>query len=68
VLLLLQLDAQMMALLIQNMDRLDEQIKEEADGVHNSLGIVISLFRGAIEEADGVQNSLSVIISFFMMY
>lgn len=28
-----------MALLVQNLDRLDEQIKEEADGVHNSLGI-----------------------------
>lgn len=35
-----QLDAQLMALLIQNMDRLDEQIKEEADGVHNSLGML----------------------------
>jgi beta-catenin-like protein 1 len=34
------LDAQIFALLIQNMDRLDETIKEESDGVHNSLAIV----------------------------
>jgi hypothetical protein len=23
---------------VQNMDRLDENVKEEADGIHNSLG------------------------------
>lgn len=27
-----------MALLVQNMERLDELVKEEADGVHNTLG------------------------------
>lgn len=27
-----------MALLVQNMERLDEQVKEEADGVYNTLG------------------------------
>lgn len=27
-----------MALLVQNMERLDEAVKEEADGVHNTLG------------------------------
>lgn len=27
-----------MALLVQNMERLNEQVKEEADGVYNTLG------------------------------
>jgi len=26
------------ALLVQNMERLDEQVKEEADGIYNTLG------------------------------
>lgn len=37
-LLLLQLDGQVVALLVQNMERLDETVKEESDGVHNTLG------------------------------
>ena len=32
-----------MALLVQNMERLDENIKEEADGIHNTLGIIENL-------------------------
>lgn len=28
----------MVALMVQNMERLDETVKEEADGVHNTLG------------------------------
>lgn len=32
------LEGQITALLIQNMERLDESVKEEADGVYNSLG------------------------------
>ena len=28
----------MVALLVQNMERLDEAVKEEADGVYNTLG------------------------------
>lgn len=28
----------MVALLVQNMERLDEQVKEEADGIYNTLG------------------------------
>uniref|UniRef100_A0AAY4AU84 Beta-catenin-like protein 1 n=1 Tax=Denticeps clupeoides TaxID=299321 RepID=A0AAY4AU84_9TELE len=31
---------QIVALLVQNMERLDEQVKEEADGVHNTLSII----------------------------
>uniref|UniRef100_A0A8C5AW52 Catenin beta like 1 n=1 Tax=Gadus morhua TaxID=8049 RepID=A0A8C5AW52_GADMO len=31
---------QVVALLVQNMERLDEQVKEEADGVYNTLAIV----------------------------
>lgn len=34
----LQLEGQVVALLVQNMERLDEQVKEEADGIHNTLG------------------------------
>ncbi|XP_077982087.1 beta-catenin-like protein 1 [Glandiceps talaboti] len=34
------LDNQVVATLVQNMDRLDEGVKEEADGIHNSLGII----------------------------
>lgn len=36
--LLLQVDGQIVAILVQNMERLDENNKEEADGVHNTLG------------------------------
>lgn len=34
----LQLECQIVALLVQNLERLDESVKEEADGVHNTLG------------------------------
>lgn len=33
------LNGQVIALLVTNMERLDESVKEEADGVYNSLGI-----------------------------
>ena len=32
------IENQIVAVLVQNMERLDETVKEEADGVHNSLG------------------------------
>uniref|UniRef100_A0A4W5PNK4 Beta-catenin-like protein 1 n=1 Tax=Hucho hucho TaxID=62062 RepID=A0A4W5PNK4_9TELE len=34
------LEGQVVALLVQNMERLDEQVKEEADGVYNTLAII----------------------------
>ena len=34
-----QLDGQVVAMLVQNLERLDENVKEEADGVHNTLGM-----------------------------
>uniref|UniRef100_G1PT61 Beta-catenin-like protein 1 n=1 Tax=Myotis lucifugus TaxID=59463 RepID=G1PT61_MYOLU len=37
---LLKVDGQVVALLVQNLERLDESVKEEADGVHNTLAIV----------------------------
>jgi beta-catenin-like protein 1 len=37
------LEHQVIALLVQNLDRLDETVKEEADGVHNSLSIIENL-------------------------
>lgn len=33
-----QLEGQVVALLVQSMERLDEQVKEEADGIYNTLG------------------------------
>lgn len=41
VFLLLQVDGQIVAILVQNMERLDENNKEEADGVHNTLGNIL---------------------------
>lgn len=37
------LEHQVIALLIQNLDRLDETVKEEAEGVHNTLAIIENL-------------------------
>lgn len=34
---LLQLEGQLIAMLVQNMERLDEAVKEESEGVHNTL-------------------------------
>lgn len=33
-----QIEGQIVALLVQNLDRLDEVVKEEGEGVHNTLG------------------------------
>ena len=38
------LDQQAISLLTQNLDRLDESNKDEADGVHNTLAIFENLF------------------------
>ncbi|GIY02398.1 beta-catenin-like protein 1 [Caerostris darwini] len=37
------LEAQVIALLVQNLERLDESVKEESEGVHNTLAIVENL-------------------------
>ncbi|XP_054722689.1 beta-catenin-like protein 1 [Uloborus diversus] len=37
------LEAQVVALLVQNLERLDEGVREEAEGVHDTLGIVENL-------------------------
>ncbi|KAJ8961221.1 hypothetical protein NQ318_008904 [Aromia moschata] len=37
------LEHQVIALLVQNLERLDESVKEEADGVHNTLSIIENL-------------------------
>uniref|UniRef100_A0A1E1XQJ8 Beta-catenin-like protein 1 N-terminal domain-containing protein n=1 Tax=Amblyomma sculptum TaxID=1581419 RepID=A0A1E1XQJ8_AMBSC len=37
------IDSQIVAQLVQNLDRLDESVKEEADGVHYTLAIVENL-------------------------
>ncbi|XP_060597583.1 beta-catenin-like protein 1 [Ruditapes philippinarum] len=33
-------EGQVVALLVQNLERLDENVKEEADGVHNTLAVI----------------------------
>lgn len=39
------MDGQVIALLVQNLDRLDENVKEDSDGVHNTLGLwIMTLF------------------------
>ena len=35
---IIQLDGQIVALLVQNLERLNESVKEDSDGVHNTLG------------------------------
>ncbi|XP_015919518.1 beta-catenin-like protein 1 [Parasteatoda tepidariorum] len=37
------LNAQVIAVLVQNLERLDEKVKEEAEGVHNTLAIIENL-------------------------
>merc|ERR1719394_746316 len=37
------IDNQVISLLVSNLDRLDETVKEESDGVHNTLGIIENL-------------------------
>lgn len=39
------LDQQVCSLLVQNLERLDETIREEADGVHNTLGMCTFVIR-----------------------
>ncbi|XP_033754233.1 beta-catenin-like protein 1 [Pecten maximus] len=53
------LEAQIVALLVQNMDRLDESIKEEADGLHNTLAIIENMmeFRPQMS-SDAAQQGL----------
>lgn len=43
-------DNQIFSLLVSNMERLDESVREEADGVHNSLAVVENIveFRPAV--------------------
>ncbi|KAM6339644.1 beta-catenin-like protein 1 isoform 3-T3 [Alca torda] len=47
-------EGQVVALLVQNLERLDESVKEEADGVHNTLGgekltFSVSFFSAIVE-------------------
>nr|XP_033819746.1 beta-catenin-like protein 1 isoform X1 [Geotrypetes seraphini] len=52
-------DGQVIALLVQNLERLDESVKEESDGVHNTLAIIENMteFRPEIC-TDAVQQGL----------
>ncbi|KAJ7385015.1 Beta-catenin-like protein 1 [Desmophyllum pertusum] len=54
------LDGQVIALSVQNLDRLDENVKEDSDGVHNTLGIVENMaeLRPAVCQAAGEQGML----------
>ncbi|XP_001632238.2 beta-catenin-like protein 1 isoform X1 [Nematostella vectensis] len=58
------LEGQVIALLVQNLERLDESIKEESDGVHNTLGIVENMteLQDNVSLAAGEQGLLSWIL------
>ncbi|KAF7286169.1 hypothetical protein GWI33_007131 [Rhynchophorus ferrugineus] len=55
------LDQQVIALLVQNLERLDENVKEESDGVHNTLSIIENLteLRSEITAEAGKQGLLA---------
>lgn len=54
------LDGQVIALLVQNLERLDENVKEDSDGVHNTLGIIENMteLRTTVCQAAGEQGML----------
>ncbi|XP_027037443.1 beta-catenin-like protein 1 [Pocillopora damicornis] len=54
------LEGQVVALLAQNLDRLDENIKEDSDGVHNTLGIIENMteLRPSVCQVAGEQGML----------
>ncbi|KFM76702.1 Beta-catenin-like protein 1, partial [Stegodyphus mimosarum] len=53
------LEAQVIALLVQNLERLDETIKEEAEGVHNTLAIIENLAEFKVDMCiDATQQGL----------
>lgn len=54
------MDGQVIALLVQNLDRLDENVKEDSDGVHNTLGIIENMteLRPAVCQVAGEQGML----------
>nr|CAH7728166.1 unnamed protein product [Callosobruchus chinensis] len=58
------LDHQIIALLVQNLERLDESVKEEAEGVHNTLSIVENLteLKSEITTEAGKQGLLGWIL------
>ncbi|KAM3839303.1 beta-catenin-like protein 1 isoform 1-T1 [Vipera latastei] len=52
-------EGQVVALLVQNLERLDESVKEEADGVHNTLAIIENMAEFRPEMcADAAQQGL----------
>lgn len=68
----------MVALLVQNLERLDESVKEEADGVHNTLGkgkgsqhspscFVFVLGLGAHFPSSFIIESAAVVFSFRLL-
>lgn len=57
-------EQQIISLLVQNLERLDENVKEEADGIHNSLAIVENMteFRPSLCVDAGKQGLLSCLL------
>ncbi|CAN7991063.1 unnamed protein product [Ixodes hexagonus] len=58
------IDGQIVAQLVQNLDRLDETIKEESEGVHNTLAIVenVAEFRPELSVQAAEQGLLAWIL------
>lgn len=62
---------QVCALLVQNLDRLDESVREESDGVHNSLAIFENLSEihpEICKEATTQGNSYKLFIYFTIIF
>ncbi|XP_065828455.1 beta-catenin-like protein 1 [Oscarella lobularis] len=57
-------DGQVIALLVQNLQRLDETIKEDSDGVHNALGVIENMteFRPELAKLATEQGLLAWIL------
>lgn len=68
VFLLSQVDGQIVAILVQNMERLDENNKEEADGVHNTLGYSFKFTRCYVGSWEYWQNVHAQMITSIRVY
>uniref|UniRef100_A0A8C6PFC9 Beta-catenin-like protein 1 n=1 Tax=Nothobranchius furzeri TaxID=105023 RepID=A0A8C6PFC9_NOTFU len=64
------LEGQVVALLVQNMERLNEQVKEEADGIFNTLAIIENMaeFRPGLCTEAAQQGLMQWLVAFIWNY
>lgn len=53
--------------MVQNMERLDETVKEEADGVHNTLGTCVCVCRTRVSHRGGCRSLVPTIVGGHMI-